>query len=139
MDYRTTYRSFINSYYLSEGIRITAGLTLPTIIGTWLHHENIGITMSIGAVCVTMVDNAGPVLHRINAMLVCNAGYFYCISFNRFRGRLAIGDGSADCRFLPGLFHDRRIWSTGRIDRTRWSFCYGAEFYAPVGHRGNCI
>src|SRR5450755_1983858 len=76
MDYRTQYRSFINSYYLSEGIRITVGLTLPTIIGTYLHHENIGITMSIGAVCVTMVDNAGPVLHRINAMLVCNGVIF---------------------------------------------------------------
>lgn len=76
MDYRTTYRSFINSYYLSEGLRITFGLTLPTIIGTYLHHENIGITMSIGAVCVTIVDNAGPVLHRKNAMLVCNLVIF---------------------------------------------------------------
>ena len=77
MDYRTQYRSFINSYYLSEGIRITAGLILPTIIGTYLNHENIGITMSIGAVCVTIVDNAGPVLHRKNAMLVCNAVIFF--------------------------------------------------------------
>src|SRR5664279_499109 len=76
MDYRNTYRSFINSYYLSEGIRITAGLTLPTIIATYFHHENIGITMSIGAVCVTIVDSAGPVLHRKNAMLVCNAVIF---------------------------------------------------------------
>lgn len=76
MDYRTQYRSFINSYYLSEGLRITFGLTLPTIVGTYLHHENIGITMSIGAVCVTIVDNAGPVLHRKNAMLVCNLVIF---------------------------------------------------------------
>jgi uncharacterized membrane protein (TIGR01666 family) len=76
MDYRTTYRSFINSYYLSEGIRITVGLTLPSIIGTYLHHENIGITVSIGAICVTLVDNAGPVQHRKNAMLVCNAMIF---------------------------------------------------------------
>jgi uncharacterized membrane protein (TIGR01666 family) len=76
MDYRSTYQSFINSYYLSEGIRITVGLTLPAVIGTYLHHENIGITLSIGAVCVTIVDSAGPVLHRKNAMLVCNAVIF---------------------------------------------------------------
>src|SRR5277367_4176250 len=76
MDYRTQYRSFVNSYYLSEGIRITAGLTLPTIIGTYLHHENIGIKMSIGAICVSIVDNAGPIVHRKNAMLVCNAVIF---------------------------------------------------------------
>jgi uncharacterized membrane protein (TIGR01666 family) len=76
VDYRNQYRSFINSYYLSEGLRITFGLTLPTIIGTYLHQENIGITMSLGAVCVTIVDNAGPVLHRKNAMLVCNLVIF---------------------------------------------------------------
>jgi uncharacterized membrane protein (TIGR01666 family) len=76
MDYRTQYRSFINSYYLSEGVRITAGLTLPTVIGTFFHHEEIGITLSIGAICVTIVDNAGPVVHRKNAMLVCNAVIF---------------------------------------------------------------
>jgi uncharacterized membrane protein (TIGR01666 family) len=76
VDYRTTYRSFINSYYLSEGIRITVGLTLPTIVGSYLHQENIGITFSIGAICVTIVDNAGPVLHRRNAMMACNAIIF---------------------------------------------------------------
>jgi uncharacterized membrane protein (TIGR01666 family) len=76
LDYRSTYRSFINSYYLSEGIRITVGLTLPSLIGTYLHQENIGITISIGAICVTLVDNAGPVKHRKNAMLVCNAAIF---------------------------------------------------------------
>ena len=76
MDYRTTYRSFIYSHYLSEGIRITVGLTLPAIIGTYLNHEAIGITLSLGASCVIMVDNAGPVLHRLNAMIVCNLVIF---------------------------------------------------------------
>ncbi len=32
--------------------------------------------MSIGAICVTIVDNAGPIIHRKNAMLVCNAVIF---------------------------------------------------------------
>jgi uncharacterized membrane protein (TIGR01666 family) len=91
MDYRTTYRSFINSYYLSEGIRITVGLTLPTIIGTYLHHENIGIKMSIGAICLTIVDSAGPVTHRKNAMLVCNAVIFVVSLLTGF----AVGSGLA--------------------------------------------
>ena len=76
MDYRTTYRSFINSHYLSESIRITFGLTLPAIIGTYLNHEDIGITLSLGASCVIMVDNAGPIMHRRNAMMVCNGVIF---------------------------------------------------------------
>ena len=91
MDYRTKYRSFINSYYLSEGIRITAGLTLPTIIGTYLHHENIGIKMSIGAICLSIVDSAGPVTHRKNAMLVCNAVIFIASLLTGF----AVGSGLA--------------------------------------------
>jgi uncharacterized membrane protein (TIGR01666 family) len=89
MDYRTTFRSFINSYYLSEGIRITVGLTLPSLIGTYLHHENIGITLSLGAICVTLVDNAGPVQHRKNAMLVCNAVIFIVSLLTGFAVRSA--------------------------------------------------
>jgi uncharacterized membrane protein (TIGR01666 family) len=93
MDYRTQYRSFINSYYLSEGIRITVGLTLPTIIGTYFHHENIGIEMSIGAICVIIVDNAGPVNHRKNAMLVCNAVIFIASLLTGFAVGSALATG----------------------------------------------
>jgi uncharacterized membrane protein (TIGR01666 family) len=93
VDYRTKYRSFINSYYLSEGIRITVGLTLPTIIGTYLHREHIGITMSIGAICVTIVDNAGPVIYRKNAMLVCNAVIFIASLLTGFAVGSAVATG----------------------------------------------
>ncbi|HVY73580.1 MAG TPA: FUSC family membrane protein [Puia sp.] len=81
MDYRTTFRSFINSHYLSEGIRITVGLTLPAIVGSYLNHESAGIAMSLGASCVIMVDHAGPVHHRRNAMIACNAAIFLIALF----------------------------------------------------------
>jgi uncharacterized membrane protein (TIGR01666 family) len=99
VDYRNQYRSFINSYYLSEGLRITFGLTLPTVIGTFLHHENIGITMSIGAVCVTIVDNAGPVMHRKNAMLVCNLVIFIASLLTGF----AVGSTFATIILIAGF------------------------------------
>ena len=99
VDYRNQYRSFINSYYLSEGLRITFGLTLPTVIGTLLHHENIGITMSIGAVCVTIVDNAGPVMHRKNAMLVCNLVIFIASLLTGF----AVGSTLATVILIAGF------------------------------------
>jgi uncharacterized membrane protein (TIGR01666 family) len=99
VDYRNQYRSFINSYYLSEGLRITFGLTLPTIIGTYLHQENIGITMSLGAVCVTMVDNAGPVMHRKNAMLVCNLVIFIASLLTGF----AVGSTIATVMLIAGF------------------------------------
>lgn len=72
MDYIKEYRSFINSYYVSEGVRITVGLTLPAILLNWLGHLSAGIVISLGASCVIMADNAGPIHHRRNAMLICD-------------------------------------------------------------------
>ncbi len=72
MDYIKEYRSFINSYYVSEGVRITVGLTLPAILLNYLGNLPAGIIMSLGACCPIFVDNAGPIHHRRNAMLVCD-------------------------------------------------------------------
>jgi uncharacterized membrane protein (TIGR01666 family) len=116
MDYRTTYRSFINSHYLSESIRITVGLTLPAIIGTYLNHEDIGITLSLGASCVIMVDNAGPILHRKNAMLVCNAVIFISSLLTGF----ALGS----------------TWATGLLIT---SFCFVFSMIGVYGARAGSI
>ncbi len=93
MDYRTTYRSFISSHYLSEGVRITVGLTLPAIFGTYMHHEVMGITMSLGASCVIMVDNAGPIHHRRNAMIICILVIFMSSLLTGFITAFTIGTG----------------------------------------------
>ena len=76
MDYIKEYKSFINSYYLSEGIRITVGLTLPAVLFSYLGNPSAGIIISLGASCVIMVDNAGPIHHRRNAMMVCDVLIF---------------------------------------------------------------
>ncbi|PWT71558.1 MAG: hypothetical protein C5B59_17760 [Bacteroidetes bacterium] len=76
MDYLKEYRSFVNSHYLSEGIRITIGISLPAILLSYFGYLSEGITMSLGASCVIMVDNAGPIHHRRNAMLICDLAIF---------------------------------------------------------------
>ncbi|MBS1666434.1 MAG: FUSC family protein [Bacteroidetes bacterium] len=76
MDYLKQYKSFINSYYLSEGVRITIGVTLPAIIFNYFNNLSVGILVSLGALCASMPDNAGPPLHRRNAMMVCNLVVF---------------------------------------------------------------
>jgi uncharacterized membrane protein (TIGR01666 family) len=116
MDYRTTYRSFINSHYLSEGIRITVGLSLPAIIGAYVNHEGIGITLSLGASCVIMVDNAGPVMHRRNAMMVCNAVIFISSLLTGF----AVGS----------------TWATGLLVT---SFCFVFSMIGVYGARAGSI
>ncbi len=76
MDYLKQYKSFVNSYYLAEGIRITIGITLPAIVLSYFHNLSAGIMVSIGALCVSIPDNAGPIQHRRNAMFICDGIIF---------------------------------------------------------------
>lgn len=76
MDYLKSYKSFINSHYLTEGIRMTAGILLPAFIMSYYNLLSTGIVISVGALCVSMMDNAGPIHHRRTGMLVCNAAIF---------------------------------------------------------------
>jgi uncharacterized membrane protein (TIGR01666 family) len=71
MDYIKEYKSFINSHYLSDGVRITAGIVLPAVI---LNHFNllaIGLVVSLGAMSVSITDTPGPIHHRKNGMIAC--------------------------------------------------------------------
>ena len=81
MDYLKQYKSFVNSYYLSEGVRITIGVTLPAVILCYFNNLSSGIIVSLGALCASMPDNAGPIHHRRNAMMVCNALVFVVALF----------------------------------------------------------
>ncbi len=72
MDYLKEYRSFIYSHYLSEGVRKTVGILLPALIMGHFNFLLIGMTMSLGALCVSITDNPGPIHHRVNGFIVCN-------------------------------------------------------------------
>src|SRR5437763_600088 len=76
MDYIKEYKSFINSYYLSDGIRMTIGIALPAIVFSYFNLLSAGIVISLGAMCVSMPDNPGPIHHRRNAMMVCTGIIF---------------------------------------------------------------
>jgi YccS/YhfK family integral membrane protein len=71
MDYIKEYKSFINSYYLTEGVRITAGVALPAIVLSYFDLLSAGIVVSLGALCASITDNPGPIQHRRNGMLAC--------------------------------------------------------------------
>ena len=76
MDYIKAYKSFINSHYLSEGIRQTAGILLPALTLSLFDQLALGIAISSGALSVSVVDSSGPIKHRRVAMLVCTAAVF---------------------------------------------------------------
>lgn len=69
-------KSFIFSQYFSDGLRITLGVLLPSLIFYQLDLLPIGLTISLGAFCVSIADNPGPVLHKRNGMLFCNVFVF---------------------------------------------------------------
>lgn len=76
MDYIRQYKSFINSHYLAEGVRMTAGILIPAFAMSFFGKVGIGILISLGALCVSITDSPGPVHHRRNAMSACIAAVF---------------------------------------------------------------
>jgi len=76
MDLIKEYRSFISSYYLGEGLRITSGAVLPALILNYFELLPVGVLVSLGAVCVSAADSPGPIHHRRNGMQVCTLCMF---------------------------------------------------------------
>lgn len=69
-------KSFFYSQYFSDGLRISLGILLPTLILTQFNLFDMGLTLSLGALCVCVVDVPGPTMHKRNAMLICNGLIF---------------------------------------------------------------
>jgi uncharacterized membrane protein YccC len=69
-------KSFFYSQYFSDGLRISLGILLPTLIMAQFNLFETGLTLSLGALCICVVDTPGPTMHKRNAMLICNASIF---------------------------------------------------------------
>lgn len=65
-----TLKRFLLSQYFNDGLRITLGILLPSIICYNIGDINTGIAISLGALCVSIPDTPGPFEHRRNAMLI---------------------------------------------------------------------
>src|SRR5665213_724525 len=63
---------FLFSQYLADGIRVTLEIVLPSIICARFGRLDLGITISLGALCVSISDAPGPVKHKRNGMFYCN-------------------------------------------------------------------
>ena len=71
MNYGKRYLNFINGRYTAEGVRMAAGILFPSLLMFYNHQLAVGVTMSVGALCVSVSDTPGPVRHRLNGMLAC--------------------------------------------------------------------
>ena len=69
-------RYFLFSQYLSDGIRITLEIVIPAIAFAYLGELETGLALSLGALCVSIADGPGPIIHKRNGMLFCNIFVF---------------------------------------------------------------
>ncbi|MDF2381694.1 FUSC family protein [Nostoc ellipsosporum NOK] len=102
MDYFKEYRSFVSSYYFAEGLRITAGVTLPAVILSYFNLLDVGLVVSLGAICVSASDIPGPILHRRNGMQACIILIFFVALLTGFVSAqpVALGIFIAICCFV---------------------------------------
>ena len=67
---------FFNTQAFADGLRATVAILLPAIIGSYTGHFEAGVTISLGAMCVSLTDAPGPVIHKRNGMLASTAFIF---------------------------------------------------------------
>jgi uncharacterized membrane protein (TIGR01666 family) len=60
---------FFNSQAFADGLRTTVAVLLPALIGFQNNYKTVGLTISLGALCVSITDAPGPGPHKRNGML----------------------------------------------------------------------
>ncbi|MFD2871229.1 FUSC family membrane protein [Mucilaginibacter ximonensis] len=70
-------KTFFFSQYFSDGLRITLGILLPAIVCLYLDKFDLGITLSLGALCICVIDSPGPTVHKRNGMAIGNLLVFF--------------------------------------------------------------
>src|SRR5690606_1058317 len=69
-------RYFLFSQYLADGIRITLEIIIPTLVFSYFGKMEVGLSLSLGALCVSIADGPGPEIHKRHGMLACNVFIF---------------------------------------------------------------
>ena len=69
-------RSFFYSQYFTDGLRISLGILLPTLILVQFNRFELGLALSLGALCICVIDNPGPIIYKRNAMAIGNVCLF---------------------------------------------------------------
>jgi uncharacterized membrane protein (TIGR01666 family) len=64
-------QSFIYGQAFADGLRATIAILLPALSGLFFGFFETGLTISLGAMCVSLTDAPGPLVHKRNGMLGC--------------------------------------------------------------------
>lgn len=63
--------SFFYSQYFSDGLRITLGVLIPALLFNHFNQLAAGISVALGALCISVVDTPGPAVYKRNSMIIC--------------------------------------------------------------------
>ncbi len=96
-------RSFFYSQYFSDGLRISFGILLPSLVFSQFNHFNTGLSLSLGALCICVIDNPGPVTYKRNAMAAGNICLFFVAVTTGF-ARLNVYTLGLEITFFSFLF-----------------------------------
>jgi YccS/YhfK family integral membrane protein len=104
-------KSFFYSQYFSDGLRISLGILLPSLVLNFFGQFNLGISLSLGALCVSVVDTPGPVVYKRNAMAVTNLCMFLSAVATGF-ARLNVYTLGAEIAIITFLFSMLTVYGT---------------------------
>ncbi|WP_299591068.1 FUSC family membrane protein [Mucilaginibacter sp.] len=96
-------KSFFYSQYFSDGLRMSFGILFPSLLLMQLKHFDMGVTMSLGALCICTIDSPGPLYHKRNAMAVGNFFLFIIAVITGF-ARLNVFTLGIEITLLSFLF-----------------------------------
>ena len=67
---------FFYSQAFADGFRTSFAILLPALVGLYFNFFQVGLTISLGCMSVSLTDAPGPVIHKRNGMLFCSAFIF---------------------------------------------------------------
>ena len=97
------FRLFFFSQSLADGLRTTLAVLLPALIAWYLNVFDLGMTISLGALCASLVDAPGPIIHRKNTILFCLV-FLFVVVFLTGYARLTIFWMGLEIVFLSFFF-----------------------------------
>lgn len=63
-------KSFLYSYHFSNGLRTTISVVVPSIVFAFMGKLDIGIGISMGALCTALADVPGTIIHKRNGLII---------------------------------------------------------------------
>ncbi|MBS0028805.1 FUSC family membrane protein [Chitinophaga sp. 22321] len=70
-------KNFLYSYHFSNGMRTTISVVVPSLVFAWAGLLDLGIAMSMGALCTALSDVPGTIIHKRNGLIISTILIFF--------------------------------------------------------------